>query len=110
YKTWIYTPEFESIDTALSLPPMSSQGEVVSFKDMTRAYQAVHIKDKEEIGTMSKEILDEFRNLFQGKKVTEVQQEQQINQLKSEALIESNEILIIDYYSEIPTRTFLTIL
>lgn len=108
YKTWIYTPEFKSIDTTLSLPPMSSQGEVVSFKDTTRAYQAVHIKDNEEIGTMSKEFLDEFRDLFQGKEVTEVQQEQPINQLKSEALIESNEILIIDYYSEMPARTFLT--
>src|SRR5699024_12706952 len=60
--------------------------------------------------TISKEYVHELRNLIQDKKVTEIQQEQPMNQLKSEALMESNEILNIDYYSEMPARTLLTML
>ena len=110
YKSWSYTAEFETIDTTLSPSPMASQGEDVTFGDVIRAYQVVYATEQEEIGTVDKDVIAEIGKLFNEKEVQFLNHPESINQLKADALIEGSEMLLIDYYSEIPARTFFTML
>lgn len=111
YKTWSYEPEFRKVDTTLTTAPSTAQGEQVEFKTTMRTFQIIRVKDDESIGTMDQGTLVGMRQFLEGSKINLSGKPEKINNLKlSPSETTEENFMIVDYLSELPARSLLSIL
>lgn len=111
YVVWSYEPEFSQIDTSIEGTTSIGQGERVSFEQVMSTYQLVWISGENTRGTTDPSALIGIREHLEGSNVTSMNVYNSINRLEVRTG-ENNEeeFLLVDYYSDVPSKTLFQML
>lgn len=111
YLVWSYEPEFSQIDTSIEGTTSIGQGERVSFEQVMSTYQLVWINGEDIRGTTDPAALIGIREHLAGSNVTSMNVYNSINRLDVRT-DENNEeeFLLVDYYSDVPSKTLFQML
>lgn len=111
YRVWSYEPEFSEIDTTIEGTTNIGQGERVSFEQVMSTYQMVRVSGDDVQGTTNPETLIGVREHLDGSNVTNMNIYNSINRLgvRGEETQEE-EFLIIDYFSDVPSKSLFQML
>ena len=112
YLVWSYEPEFSQIDTTIEGTTNIGQGERVSFEQVMSTYQLVWIQGENNTqGTTDPRALIGIREHLEGSSIQNMNVYNSLNRLDVRGE-ESNdeEFLIIDYYSDVPSKSLFQML
>lgn len=107
---WSYETDFSEVETSLSALPNTAQGERVDFARVIRPYQYVWIDGNELSGTQDVNAMNiALREHLDGVSVETLHFGSDLSNM-NEMLqdIDSQRILILDFTTNIPSKTFLT--
>lgn len=107
---WSYETDFSEVETSLSALPNTGQGEQVEFAQVIRPYQYVWIEGKDVNGTQDVSALNEsLREALDSHDVESLQIGGDLSFMDAVLSdIDSQRILILDFTTRIPVRTFLS--
>lgn len=107
---WSYETDFSEVETSLSALPNTGHGEQVAFSEIIRPYQYVWIDGNTVNGTQDIIGINEsLRESLQSQSVESLQIGGDLSFMDSVVSdIDSQRILILDFTTRIPVRTFLT--
>ena len=108
---WSYQPEFSEIDTDIERTSNIGPGEPVAFNSIMRAYQLVWVDDTDIQGTIEEEAVVGIREYIDGTEITDINVYNSISRL-TPSIDEDNgeEFLIVDYASDMPTKSLFKVL
>lgn len=108
---WSYQPEFSEIDTNIERTSNIGPGEPVSFSSIMRAYQLVWVDDTDIQGTIEEEAVVGIREYIDGTEITDINVYNSISRLTpSIDDDDGEEFLIVDYSSDMPTKSLFKML
>lgn len=108
---WSYQPEFSEIDTDIERTSNIGPGEPVSFDSIMRAYQLVWVDDSNIQGTIEEEAVVGIREYIDGTEITDINVYNSISRLTPGIDEDSGEeFLIVDYASDMPTKSLFKVL
>ena len=108
---WSYQPEFSEIDTDIERTSNIGPGEPVSFDSIMRAYQLVWVDDSNIQGTIEEEAVIGIREYIDGTEITDINVYNSISRLTPGIDEDSGEeFLIVDYASDMPTKSLFKVL
>ncbi len=111
YMVWSYQPEFSQVDTSIESSPNIGRGEPVSFKNVMRAYQLIWVDGNDVQGTIKEDAVVGVREFLEGTEIQDINVYNNMNKLNPAVREDgSEEFLIVDYPSEMPSKSLFQVL
>lgn len=111
YMVWSYQPEFSQVDTSLHSTSNIGQGEPVPFNSVMRAYQLIWVDGDNVRGTIEENAVVGVREFLDGTEIEGIDVYNNMDRL--DPAVKENgdeEFLIVDYPSEMPSKSLFQVL
>ena len=108
---WSYEPEFSEVETDVERTANIGPGEPVPFTSVMRAYQLVWVNDMDVQGTIEEEAVVGIREYIDGTEITDINVYNSLSRLSPGTDEDGEEeFLIVDYASDMPTKSLFKVL
>lgn len=108
---WSYEPEFSEVETDVERTANIGPGEPVPFTSVMRAYQLVWVNDMDIQGTIEEDAVVGIREYIDGTEITDIDVYNSMSRLTpSRNEDDEEEFLIVDYASDMPTKSLFEVL
>ncbi|MHC0551366.1 two-component system activity regulator YycH [Salinicoccus sp. CNSTN-B1] len=111
YMVWSYQPEFSQVDTSIESTSNIGQGESLEFGSVMRAYQLIWVDGNTVKGTIKEDAVVGVREFLKDTEIENIDIYNNINRLTPDVKEDGDEeFLIVDYPSEMPSKSLFQVL
>ncbi|GAA3721538.1 two-component system activity regulator YycH [Salinicoccus jeotgali] len=111
YMVWSYQPEFSQVDTSIESTSNIGQGESLEFGSVMRAYQLIWVDGNSVKGTIKEDAVVGVREFLKDTEIENIDIYNNMNRLTPDVKEDGGEeFLIVDYPSEMPSKSLFQVL